>query len=117
MANAQALSTDLERRVSHILAIATHMLASGAVERRSIVLPIFIAGFATTVADAKLRAIDLIKGIERAGIGHNTSVTRQLLIAVCEEQGRRASSGGRLEEIDWLSVGRDRGLHVVNCGL
>lgn len=93
------------------------IFANGGLDRREVVFPIFMAGVATTNPNAKGKAIELLKGYEGNGIGQNTSVVRRLLVAVCEEQNRRVAAGRRMEEVEWLRVGRERGLSVVNCGL
>ena len=79
--------------------------------------PLFIAGMASCEQDAKGRAVDLITVFEGKGIGQNTLRTRQLLVAVCEEQNRIVDLGGRMVDVDWLVVARERGLLVLNCGL
>lgn len=117
VANQAAFNADTSTRASHILTLASQILANGDVERREVVFPIFIAGLATSNADAKVRAIELLKAFEGHGIGQNTSVVRRLLVGVSEEQRRRVELGGRVEEVDWLIYGRERGLSVVNCGL
>ena len=109
--------TDTATRVSHILTLALTIHAANELDRREVVFPVFIAGVATTNPAAKAKAIELLKSYEGHGIGQNTSVVRRLLVAVCEEQNRRVAAGRRMEEVEWLRVGRERGLGVVNCGL
>lgn len=117
VANQAVVAADTAVRVSHILTLASTILANGDLDRREVAFPIFMAGFATSNPDAKVRAIDLLKSFEGHGIGQNTSVVRRLLVGVCEEQRRRFELGRRMEEVDWLRFGRERGLSVVNCGL
>ena len=117
VANQANVNADSATRVSHILAVASSILAAGQLERRETVFPIFIAGFAAMTGDAKIQAIDQLKAFEGYGIGQNTSVVRKLLVGVCEEQRRRLNMGGRMEEVDWLVYSKERGLSVVNCGL
>lgn len=77
-----------------------------------------MAGIASAQAEAKGEAMRLLAGLQRdGGVGENCLRTRRLLGAVWEEQRRVVGRGGRLEEVDWLAVGRERGLSVVNCGL
>jgi len=116
-ANQAAFFADTNTRVSHILTLTNRIFAAGELDRREVVFPIFIAGVATRNPAAKAKAIELLKSFESHGIGQNTNVVRRLLVAVCEEQNRRVSAGRRMEEVEWLRLGRERGMSVVNCGL
>jgi hypothetical protein len=116
-ANQTNVNADSATRVSYILSLVSAILAAGELERREVVFPVFIAGFATTSGDAKAHAIDLLRAFEGHGIGQNTAIVRRLLISVCEEQRRRIGVGGRMEEVDWLAVSKQTGLSVINCGL
>ncbi|KAK5173413.1 uncharacterized protein LTR77_002094 [Saxophila tyrrhenica] len=117
LSNQHELQTDTETRVSSILASATLQLQARQLERRDVIFPLFIAGYATTQPDLKIQALDLMKAFEGQGVGQNTFTTRRLLGAVYEEQRRRVEGGGRMEEVEWMRVARERGLGVVNCGL
>jgi hypothetical protein len=116
-ANQAAYQADTATRVSHILTLGISIHAAGELDRREVVFPIFIAGVATTNPNAKAKAIELLKSYEGHGIGQNAAVVRKLLVAVCEEQRRRVANGRRMEEVEWLRVGKEKGLNVVNCGL
>ncbi|KAK4553012.1 hypothetical protein LTR86_009936 [Recurvomyces mirabilis] len=127
LANQADVYTDTERRCYSILALASEYVSasqqrsdSNTTSYRHMVLPIFMAGIATTQADGKNQAIHIIKAMEspaKGSIGQNTLRTRQLLLAVCEEQGRVVNTGGRMEQVDWFAISRERGLNIVNCGL
>jgi hypothetical protein len=117
VANQINITNDSNNRATHILNTASSLLAAGELERRDAVFPIFMAGVASALGDSKLQAIDQLKAFERHGIGQNTMVVRKLLVGVCQEQSRRVSVGGRAEEVDWLTYGKELGLSVVNCGL
>lgn len=116
-ANAAAFAADTASRVCHIQTLASSILASGDLDRREVVFPVFIAGIATSDANAKITFINLLKSFEGHGIGQNTSVVRRLLVGVCEEQNHLLERGRRMEEVDWMRFGRERGMSVVNCGL
>ena len=116
-ANQAAFLADTNTRVSHILTLTMSILANGELDRREVVFPIFMAGVTTNNPNAKSKAIELLTSYEGHGIGQNTSVVRRLLVAVCEEQNRRVAAGRRIEEVEWLRIGRERGMSVVNCGL
>ncbi|KAF7188344.1 C6 finger domain transcription factor nosA [Pseudocercospora fuligena] len=111
------INTDTDNRAQAILHVASQQIENRKVASRQSVFPIFMAGFAAKNPDVKLHAIELIKAFEGYGIGSNTYRTRQLLVAVCEEQRRLASIGGRMEDVEWLVIAKERGLSVVNCGL
>ena len=117
IANQQAVRADTERRINLIFTVAGQHIQAGQQDNRSTIFAVFIAGIATSFPDAKVHAIDLIKAFEGTGIGQNTYRTRQLLVAVCEEQRRHLVVGGNMEGVDWLVFARERGLTVVNCGL
>lgn len=117
VANQSDIHADTERRILSIISVATAQLQQGRLDRRHVIFPLFMAGFATTQPDVKIRVLELIKTYEGSGIGQNTYRTRQLLTAVYEEQRRRANEGGSMEGVDWLFVARERSLTVVNCGL
>lgn len=117
-ANQSDICADTERRCLAILTMAGGYVEAGLMERRHVVFPVFIAGVATTQPDAKIQAMNLMTAFQReGGIGQNTYRTRQLLIAVCEEQRAVVGVGGRMEQVDWMALAKERGLHIVNCGL
>ncbi|KAK6400698.1 hypothetical protein LTR95_019279, partial [Oleoguttula sp. CCFEE 5521] len=84
--------------------------------RREIIFPVFVAGLAATSAEDQIRAVDFLAQFQVHGIGRNTSVAKQLLSEVCEEQ-RRGIARGESGWVDWVALGRARGLAVVVCGL
>lgn len=108
---------DTERRVLAILAIAAAALETRTLSARHLIFPLFIAGCATLQADAKIKVLDLVSAFEASGIGKNTARTRALLKAVYEEQRRVYDAGGRMADVDWLAVAREKNMNVVNCGL
>ncbi|KAK5110806.1 hypothetical protein LTR62_005517 [Meristemomyces frigidus] len=132
LSNQQEIHHDTERRCHSILTLADEYVpgtraesgAAGADTKaiRHLVLPLFIAGVATSSPETKTHAIHSMKAMEstaNGAIGQNTYRTRQLLTAVCEEQRRAVERGRRMEEVDWFALGREegRGWGVVNCGL
>ena len=114
VANQLNVLTDTEQRVLSILSVATSQLEQGQLDRRHIVFPLFMAGFATSQPDVKVQALDILKTYEGSGIGQNTYRTRQLLTWIYEEQRRRADEGGRMEDVDWLAPARERSLTTLN---
>jgi hypothetical protein len=114
-ANRQAIVTDMELRATKILTLAAPQAINPV--HRNIIFPVFMAGVATSVESNKSAAIELIGRLEDTGIGRNTHRTKQLLVAVCEEQRRLVAVGGSQQEVEWLEIARANKLDVVNCGL
>ncbi|KAK4615946.1 hypothetical protein CLAFUW4_09761 [Fulvia fulva] len=117
-AGQQDVLSDTERRVAAIMALTSDQIKHGMLDQRGAVFPLFIAGFATGDFRVKDQVISQIRAFEGHGIGQNTYRTRQLLVAVRDEQLRQANMGsGRMERVDWLDIAKEGGLKVVNCGL
>lgn len=117
-ANQADIHADTERRCLSILTLAGADLEAGLMERRHVGFPLLMAGVATTQPDAKIQAMNIMTAFQReGGIGQNTYRTRQLLVAVCEEQRAVVSAGGRMEQVEWQVLAKKRGLSIVNCGL
>jgi len=112
------IHADTERRCVAILNMASSHLEMHLMELRQVGFSLFMVGVASTQPDAKVQAMNLMTAFQReGGIGQNTYRTRQLLAEVCEEQRAVVSRGGRMEQVDWLTVAKERGLGIVNCGL
>lgn len=121
VANQGDVHADTEQRCIGILTLASSYTdAELMMKHRHAVFPVLMAGIATTQPDAKIQAMNIVKAMEspaRGGIGQNTYRTRQLLVAFCEEQRRVVGAGGKIEQVDWLALARERDLSVVHCGL
>lgn len=100
-----------------ILSIADAAVRSQNYDHHQLVFPLFLTGFAATDMETKSRAISLMRVMEGTGISRNPTRSRELLVAVCEEQRLRVLRGGRAEEVDWISFARAKGMSVVNFGL
>lgn len=111
------LQPNIEECIFSIMSIARAQLSSGQFERRHINFPLFMAGFATTQAEVKVQVLNIMKVYEGHGIGLNTYRTRQLLMVVGAEQVRATNMGGSMEDVDWLTVAKERNLTVLNCWL
>lgn len=117
-AQQQELFADTESRIMAIVALAASQLETRRLaEHRHVIFPLFIAGFATSQPDIKIQALNIVKAYEGMGIGQNTYTTRQLLSAVYEEQRLAVDEGRRMEDVDWITVARNRSLTISNCGL
>ncbi|KAK0258605.1 hypothetical protein LTR35_018152 [Friedmanniomyces endolithicus] len=121
VANQGDVHADTEQRCIGILTLASSYTdAELMMKHRHAVFPVLMAGIATTQPDAKIQAMNIVKAMEspaRGGIRQNTYRTRQLLVAFCEEQRRVVGAGGKIEQVDWLALARERDLSVVHCGL
>lgn len=84
---------------------------------RYLVLPVFIAGFASTNGGQRTQALDLIRQMEKDSIGRNTAVTRKALSTVYEKQNERFMNTGQSLDVDWMEVMMEQDLMVVNFGL
>lgn len=111
------VQAQIESHCRNILVMAQASIDTPHVDCYTTVFPIFIAGFATTSPDMKIRAVQLIHILERMSAWGNASRSREVLVAVCEEQSRRASSGVPLPDVDWIALSKERGLELVNFGL
>jgi hypothetical protein len=100
-----------------VVGLVTAQFEAGHLEQRHLIFPLFIAGFATIQPDVKTQALNIMKAFEGQGIGQNTYSTRRHLTAVYEEQRSVVEAGGKMEDVDWLKVAKDRSLTVMNCGL
>jgi len=108
---------EIAHRCANILSLASAVVEAQNFDQHHIVFPIFVAGVAAQDTDAKVHAINLIRAMEGTGISRNATRSRELLVAVCEEQRARVMAGGHASEVDWITLAKSRGLGVVNFGL
>ena len=97
-------------------------VVSGTVRRRQfehgfVVFPLFLAGIATSSAEDKTLAHELMKEMEQESVGNNKRATRKLLEAVYEAQNARQMVVGHPLDVDWIQVMTEKKLHVINFGL
>lgn len=110
-------NTEIAVASNQILNMTRKALAEDRSDCRYLVLPCFIAGFASTDGTHRMQALDLIRNMEKSGIGRNTAVTRRALAAVYERQNEQFMNTGQSLDVDWMEVMREQGLMVVNFGL
>lgn len=115
--NSPDIRNDVEHLCANVLSLATAVVDSHNYDQHHIVFPTFLAGYATHDADKKVHAINILGAMEGTGISRNATRSRELLVAVCEEQSSRVMNGACPEEVDWISLAKSRGLGVVNFGL
>ena len=92
-------------------------------ERKTIVFPLFMAGFVSCDPHERMEILALVRKMEEDSVGRNVVAARQLLEVVYERQeGRREElrlegvDGGE-EDVDWVGMIQELGLQVVNCRL
>lgn len=100
-----------------VLDMTAAMLQDGSIDPRTTGYAVFLAGFAATDYDTKVRAITLSSALEERCVSDNGRRARELLVAVCEEQRQRVLGGGRAEDVDWILFARARGMETFNFGL
>ena len=125
---------EVSRSAGEILRLGREIVGSGHTERKFIVFPLFMAGFANRHKTERDEILALIKNMEVDSIGRNGVATRQLLEVVYERQDKRRGelrrerkreglnaaadhSGEGAEDVDWVGMIAELGLQVVNCRL
>lgn len=108
---------EISQSAQKILQFARDMIVSGHLDQRSLVFPLFMAGFASTDGKDKRLAVELIRQMEKDSISRNTRATMELLEVVYERQDASFSRLGHSLDVDWIQVMLERGLKVVAIGL
>lgn len=108
---------EVARHCQNVLDMTTLILRDGATDPRSTGFAVFLAGYAASDYDTKIRAINLLQALEDRGVSNNARRARDLLVAVCEEQRQRVLAGGRAEEVDWLLLAQARRMETLDFGL
>ena len=103
--------------VSEILTTAQRIVDEDQLTSRFVVIPLFMAGFASADGSQKMMALELIQRLEEKSIGSNTTATRRALGIVYERQTSRFMVSGQDRDICWRDVMMEQGLQVVNFGL
>jgi len=112
-----AARTEVSRQCNIVLDTVAAILQDGSTDPRATGYALFLAGFAATDYDSKVRAITLLSAMEERCVSDNGKRARELLVAVCEEQRQRVLGGGRAEEVDWILFARARRMETFNFGL
>ena len=108
---------EISQCVAEILQTAEGVVNAGRLELRSMIFPLFMAGFASTDGNQKMKALDMISTMEKKSIGSNTTATRHALQIVYEQQTQRFMHTGHSLDVNWSDVMVEQGLQVVNFGL
>ena len=117
MVTDQSTRLEIEQHCNKLLGLATSIVEDNVVNCHSIVFATLLAGSASINSESKRRAIQLVHAMEGRGISRNATRTRELLIAVCEEQRKCVLAGSRQEEVDMIALAKARGLEAVDFGL
>lgn len=108
---------EISQSAQKILQFAREKIITGHIDQRSLVFPLFIAGFASTDAENKTLAVELIRQMEKDSISRNTRATVELLNVVYDRQNASFSRSGHSLDVDWIQVMLEQGLKVVAIGL
>ena len=108
---------EISQAVSEILHTAGNIVDTGRFEVRSIIFPLFMAGFASIDDHQKSLAMDLITIMEKEKIGGNTAATRNALQVVYERQKQRFMHTGHSLDVDWIEVIAELGVRILDFGL
>ena len=108
---------EIQQCVSEILSTAEAILSAERLEMRSLIFPLFMAGFAALDGGQKMAALEMIERMEKKSIGSNTTATRHALQIVYERQTQRFMNTGHSLDVNWADVMVEQGLQVVNFGL
>ena len=124
---------EVSQAAEEILRLGREIVASGHVERKFIVFPLFMAAFVNKSETERKEILELTRKMEEDSVGRNFIAARQLLEIVYERQNRRREElkvqknrvGNEVledceeavEDVDWVGVIGELGLQVVNCRL
>ena len=108
--------TQLGQCISGILELSQHYIQTNRPHLRFVVFPLFLAGFASNMAEQKMLALQLIKSFESHSAGRNTTTIRKLLQVVFQRQRQSLTDFGTPWTVDWTEVMREERLEVVNFG-
>ncbi|KAK5160219.1 hypothetical protein LTR04_004757 [Oleoguttula sp. CCFEE 6159] len=108
---------EIEQLVSDVLELARMTVEAEHFERRFVVFPLFLAGFATSHPEKKRLAMELLVAMEPTSVGKNTAASRELLQIIYDLQRQSLMAVGHSLAVDWIDVMTERGMHVVNFGL
>lgn len=109
--------TEIAVAASQILHLARRILAENRSGFRFLAFPVFMAGVVSTDGNQKMQALELIRALERYGIGRNTTATRKALSVIYERQNEQFMNTGQSLDVDWMEVMMEHDLMVVNFGL
>ncbi|KAI9879921.1 MAG: hypothetical protein M1823_006786, partial [Watsoniomyces obsoletus] len=109
--------TEIAVASNQILQMASRILADGRLDCRFLVFPCFMAGYASTVGDMQMNALDLIGRMDRVSIGRNTAATKTALGKVYQKQNERFMTTGQSLDVDWMDVIGEQNMLIVNFGL
>ena len=108
--------TQLAQCISGILELSQHYIQTNRPHLRFVIFHLFLAGFASNIAEQKMLALQLIESFESHSAGHNTTTYWNLLQVVYQRQRQSVMEFGTPWTVDWTEVMREERLEVVNFG-
>ena len=96
--------TELGFAIQGVLKLAKDLVQSDQLSQRVAVFALFLVGWASTSAEDKKLALELLLNFERESIGCNTSATRKLLERCYALQVKSAQDKGHSLDVDWIAV-------------
>lgn len=109
--------TQILQSVREILSLAREIVDNGHLERKFMVFPLFMAGFASDDTKDKTEAMNLLLALEKETMGKVARASRDLLEIVYEKQNEDFSQLGHVLDVDWVQILVERGLQIANCRL
>lgn len=109
--------SEVSNSIQEILTLGREIVDNGHLERKFMVFPLFMAGFASDDAKDKAEAMNLLLALERETMGKVARASRDLLEIVYEQQKEHLSRVGHALDVDWVQILIDKGLQIVNCRL
>lgn len=108
---------EISNSIGEILALAREIVDNGHLERKFMVFPLFMAGFASDDANDKDGAMNLLMALEREAMGKVARASRDLLEIVYEKQNEEMSRVGHVLDVDWVQILVEKGLQIASCRL
>ncbi|GAM88828.1 hypothetical protein ANO11243_068620 [Dothideomycetidae sp. 11243] len=112
-----ALISDVNLASRNILVLAHASLDNGERNLRPTSFAVFIAGACSTEMEVKAAALQCIGRFEKTTISRNASKAKALLAVLFEEQQQQTMRGERAEEVDWITLARERHMELFDFGL
>ena len=109
--------SEISPSVQEILSLAREIVNNGHLERKFMVFPLFMAGFASDDPKNKTEAMNLLMALEQETMGKVARASRDLLEIVYEKQNEECSRVGHERDVDWVQILVEKGLQIANCRL
>ena len=111
------VSPEIRSSINEILLLAREIVNHRHLERKFMVFPLFMAGFAAETASDRSEALELLTALEQETMGRVANASRELLQLVFDKQNERLLMGNSRWKVDWVQVAVESGMQIVNCRL